>query len=310
MEDRQITVLLEQAEVQRRLGNHRGATELAQRALALDPDHAHGHATLALILLDARRLPGAGIEARAALALDGNDPYVHRVAAAVLAAERKLDDAWQHCLVALEEPDAGPAAHVLGAHICALRGDRLHARELLHDALALDANHTEALTDLARLALRDGEHGEAARLVERALETDPGDRDAHVVAGHVALARGDTAAAEQHARFVLGQDATSHGGLHLWAAVQARRSVVLGLWWRFNTWMSQRDDNRRVALLVGAFVVAQIAIIVTDELGFDTATRVLTLLWLGFCAYTWFAPALFRRMVAAALGTVRLDPSF
>ncbi|HEX8107847.1 MAG TPA: tetratricopeptide repeat protein [Kofleriaceae bacterium] len=57
MERRQIRVLLEEAEVQRRLGNHRGATELAQRALTIDPDHAQAHAALAGILLDARTWP-------------------------------------------------------------------------------------------------------------------------------------------------------------------------------------------------------------------------------------------------------------
>ncbi len=35
-----------------------------------------------------------------------------------------------------------------------------------------------------------------------------------------------------------------------------------------------------------------------------------SLAWLGLCAYTWFAPELFRRMLARSLGTVRLDPDF
>ncbi|HEX7841116.1 MAG TPA: tetratricopeptide repeat protein, partial [Kofleriaceae bacterium] len=153
MEARQISILLEQAEVQRRLGNHRSATELAQRALAIDPDHAVAHATLAVILLDARRLPGAGIEVRIALGLDGNEPYIHRVAAAVLSAERKLDDAWAHCLIAIQAPAPVPEAFVLAARVRALHGDRAHARELLEEALAIDADHTGALTQLARLEL-------------------------------------------------------------------------------------------------------------------------------------------------------------
>src|ERR1700710_1927529 len=121
-EDRQVQVLLEQAEVQRRLGNYPGAIELVRRALAVDPDHAHGHAILAVVLLDARRLPGALIEMRAALNLDGNSRFVHYVAALVLRAALKLDDAWQHCLVALEDPEADAATHVLGARIQILRG--------------------------------------------------------------------------------------------------------------------------------------------------------------------------------------------
>jgi len=310
MEDRQITVLLEQAEVQRRLGNHRGAIELVQRALTLDPDHAQAHATLAFTLLGAKRLPGAGIEVRLALGLDANDPYIHHVAAAVLAAERKLDDAWAHCLIALDGPVASPENYVLGARIRTLSGDRARARELLLEALELDAAHTGALTQLARLELDAGDRAAASRLAAQALESDPADREAHVVAGLVALASGDSAGAEQHARFVLGQNAMDEDGLALWTAIQARRSWLLGVWWRWNTWISRGDERRRVALLIGMFVVARIAIIITDELDYDGLSRMLTLAWLGFCAYTWFAPELFRRMLAHELGTVRLDPDF
>jgi Flp pilus assembly protein TadD len=310
MEDRQIDVLLEQAEVQRRLGNHRGATSLAQRALTIDPDHAAAHAALAFILLGAKRLTGAILEVRTALALDAHDPYIHHIAAAVLAAQRKLDDAWAHCLIALEGPGATPAAHALGARIRTLQGDRVHARELLHEALALDPAHTDALTQLAYLALHAGDTPEAHRLVTLALESDPADHDAHLAAGYVDLARGDAAGAEQHARFVLGQSAGDRDGLALWAAVQARRSWLLGAWWRWNMWASLRDERRQIALLVVMFVVARIAIIITDELDLDRLSRVLSLMWFALCAYTWFAPVMFRRMVARSLAAVRLDPEF
>jgi Flp pilus assembly protein TadD len=310
MERRQIRVLLEEAEVQRRLGNHRGATQLAQRALTLDPDHAQAHAALAVILLDARRLVGAGIEVRAALALDAHDPYIHRVAAAVLTAERKLDDAWAHCLIALEGPAPAPEAFVLGARVRELQGDRSHARELLHDALAIDAAHVGALTRLARLELTDGKRDEAARLIALALEADPVDRAAHVAAGTIDLARGDAVSAEHHARFVLNVDATDRDALALWAGIQARRSWLLGAWWRWSLWMAQRDDRRQIALLIGSFVVVRIAIIAADALGLDGLARALGLGWFALCAYTWIAPGMFRRMVARSLETVRLDPDF
>lgn len=310
IEDRQIAVLLEQAEVQRRLGNHRGATELAQRALTIDPDHAAAHAVLAYILIGAKRLTGAAIEVRTALVLDGNDPYIHHVAAAVLLAQRKLDDAWAHCLVALEGPEATPAAHVLGARIRTLQGERARAKELLLEALAIEPAHSDALTVLAYHELHAGDHAQARRLIELALESDPADHAAHVAAGYIDLAWGDAASAERHARFVLGQDATDSDALELWAAVQARRSWLLGAWWRWNMWASLRDERGRLALLVGTFVLARIAIIITDELGYAAISRALGLAWLGWCAYTWFAPEMFRRMLARSLGTVRLDPEF
>lgn len=306
---RQIGILLEQAERQRQLGNHRGATELAQRALSLDPDHAVAHAQLALILLDARRLAGAAVESRIALGLDGNDPFIHRAAAAVLIAERKLDEAWQHCLIAMQDGRT-PAAYVLGARIRDLQGDRRHARELLLEALELEAGDTDAQTQLAQLELHDGQLDEAARRIAEALAGDPADRMAHIVAGYVALARGEISDAEHHARFVLQNAADDRSGLQLWTAIQARRSRLLGAWWRWNAWLTLGSDRRRLAILLGEFVAVQIAIIATDALDLDAVSRALQLVWLGTCAYTWFAPALFRRMVARTLRTVELDPEF
>ena len=310
MEDRQIKVLLEQAEVQRRLSNHRGAIELVQKALAIDPDHARAHAALAFSLLAARRLPGAGIEIRTALGLDAHDPYIHYVAGAVMMAERKLDDAWAHVLISLDVDTADATTHVLGATIQKLRGEIARARELLHEALAIDANHCHALTELARLELDTGDRAGAKEHIELALQSDPADHDAHVVAGFVALAHGDDAAAEQHARYVLNQEATDEGGLRLWTAVKAKRSRLLGLWWRWNSYISTRDDHRQIAVLIGTFVLVRVLIIVTDELGYEVLSRVLSLGWLGFCAYTWFAPEMFRKWMAAELGTVKLDPDY
>ena len=66
----------------------------------------------------------------------------------------------------------------------------------------------------------------------------PEDLDAHVIAGLVDLVRGDDEAAERHARFALTQDSTDRDALQLWASIKARRSWTLGLWWRFNAWIS------------------------------------------------------------------------
>lgn len=310
MEERQIEVLLERADVQRRLGNYRGAIEIVQRALAIDPDHARAHGALAFLLLSARRLPGARIEIRIALSLDGGDPYLHYVAGAVCLAERALDEGWKHVLVALDANSTDLDARVLGATIQVLRGDAQKARELLAEALAHDPNHCRALTALARLELDAGNLAAAAEQIARALATDSVNHEAHVVAGHIELARGNDVVAEEHARFVLNQNATDEDGLRLFTAVKARRSPLLGLWWRWNAWVSLRDERRQIGLLIGTFVLMRMLIIVTDELGYELVSRGLAYAWFGFCAYTWVAPELFRKWLAQELRSVRLDPDY
>jgi tetratricopeptide (TPR) repeat protein len=310
MDDRQVQALLEQADVRMRLVDWRGAIDLLRRALAIDPDHARAHALLALALLGAKRLPGAEIAARLALVLDGNDAFCHYAAAAVLRAQRRLREAWEHCEVALQADAADVDTYVLGAGIRALRGELSLARALLTEALAREPGHAGALTRFARLELDAHRYGEAARYIDDALRARPDDVDAHITAGYIDLVRGDVAGAEEHARFALGQDATERDALALWAAIKARRSWTLGLWWRLNAWVSLRSEAGQVSLLIGSFVLVQVAIILAAALDLDLVERVLRWGWLGFCGYTWVAPALFKRMLERDLGTVVLDPTF
>jgi tetratricopeptide (TPR) repeat protein len=310
MEGRQIDALLEQADVQMRLVNWRGAIDLLRRALALDPDHARAHAMLALALLGAKRLAGAEIEYRLALALEGNEPLCHYAAAAVLRAQRRLHEAWEHCEIALQTDATDVDVYVLGAGIRDLQGDTGGARALLVQALEREPAHAGALTRFARLELDAHHYEEAARYIDEALRVRPDDIDAHVVAGFIDLARGDDAGAEGHARFALAQDATERAALQLWAAIKARRSWTLGLWWRVNAWISLRSERGQLALLMGSFVVVQVAIILAAAADLELVEKVLSWGWLAFCAYTWIAPGLFKRMLERDLGSVVLDPDF
>jgi tetratricopeptide (TPR) repeat protein len=309
-DDRRIEALLEQADLRMQMRDYRAAIDLLREALALDPDHARGHAILALALVGAKRLPGAAIEMRMALALDGNSSLGHYVAAYVLEAQRDVDAAWQHIQIALEADSTDVDTYVLGASICSLRDDRARARELLRSALALEPSHVGALVAFARVELDDRRLDDAERYAAEALRARPGDLDAHVIAGYVALVRGDAAGAEEHARFALGQESTDRGALQLWAAIKAHRSWTLGVWWRFNAYVSLRSESGQIGLLLGSFVVVQLAIILVGAAGWPTLERVLQYVWLGFCGYTWFAPELFKKLLARDLGRVELDPDF
>ncbi len=310
MEERQFRILLDLADANRRTGNHARAIQLAKQALAMDPDHARAHAVLALSLLGARRLHGATIEVGIALALDGNDAFCHYAAAVVRRAERRLDDAWSHCLVALESDTTEPYPFVLGASIRRLQGEPDAARELLDQALALKADDADTLVEYARLEHLTGNASEAQRRIEAALTASPEHQDGHVVGGHIALSKGDIAGAEEHARFALQHDAGDHDAIVLWTAIKARKSPLLGLWWRANSYTLLRSQAGQLAILIGSFLVANLLIILAGALGYERLESTLRLVWLAFCAYTWFAPGLFRRLLDQEIRQVRLDPDY
>jgi tetratricopeptide (TPR) repeat protein len=310
MEDRQFENLLAEADRRRRRGDHRGAVEFAKRALALDPDHARAHAILALSLVGTRRLHGATIEVGLALASDGNDAFCHYAAAVVRRAERRLDDAWSHCLVTLESDVTEPYPYVLAASIRRLQGEPDAARELLDQALALRADDCDTLVAYARVELGAGNLAEAQRRIDAALASEPDDQEAHIAAGMIALQRGELAAAEEHARFALQRNATDHDALHLWTAIKARRSPLLGPWWRFNSFVTLRSQRGMLGLLIGSFIVAQVAIILAGAFGGDDLEALVGYAWLALCAYTWFAPKIFRKMIARELASVTLNPDY
>lgn len=310
IESRQISALIEQAYRARRAHNWQTAIDLLKRALAIDPEHPICHASLALALLGARRLHAAGIEVSLALGFGADIPFCHYAAAAVRRAERKLDDAWKHCLVAMQDAEDDADVRVLAAEIKLLQNDRSGARALLEEAMMLQPEHVGAHITLAELELRDGNHGEARRRIEQALTYDPADSYAHVVAGFIALARDQVDEADRHARFALHQDASDRDALRLWASIKARRNVLLGVWWRLNMFVGLRSERSQLAMLIGSFVVVRLAIILLGAAGYEDAEILLGKLWLGFCAYTWFAPAIFERMLKRELATVTLREDY
>jgi tetratricopeptide (TPR) repeat protein len=309
MDDAQIERLIGVADDMRSRHQWAGAIDTLRRVLSVEPTHARAHAGLALALVGARRLQGAALEVGIALGEDGNDPFCHLAAAVVRRSERKLEDAWQHCLVALEQEDDVHAL-VIGASVQSMRGLPDEARELLGRALERAPEHADALRELARLDLAAGRLDDASRTIDAALRAAPEEIDSHVVAGYIALARGDLAGADHHLKIALTSDAADPDVLGLLAASKARRSRLLGMWWRWNTWMSLRGTGGQIGLLIGTFVLARLAIIIAGALGAEGLERVLTYAWLGFCAYTWMGPTLLRRMIARELETVRLRDDY
>ena len=65
-----------------------------------------------------------------------------------------------------------------------------------------------------------------------------------------------------------------------------------------------------IAILVGAFFLYRVANIVLEEQGKQQFADLVQYAWLGIVAYSWFAPALFNRMIKRELESVRLRPDF
>lgn len=292
-----------------RLGRPQAAVDAFCEALADDPDDAHVHALLALALLDARRLTAARLEAELAVGGGAEDPMALYALGRVRLAERRLEDAERvfRDLIAIEPEDA--ENHRSLAQALGLRRRPEEAVAALEEALALDPTHAGVLADLADLHREAGRLDEAERLATEALGQDPEHDDALVAMGHVHLRRGRAADARECAVEVLRSRPNHPGATGLLVSVKAAQSPLLGLWWRYATWMVALGD-RNILVLLAMYVAYRFGTLLMQDFGPAGWDQLVQLFWLMIVAYTWFAPAIFQRRLEAELAPVTLKKDF
>jgi Flp pilus assembly protein TadD len=164
-----------------------------REALALAPDLAAARASVGLLLKEQGHLDQAIIELRRALALAPNDTGARVALGATLIELDRPDEAEPELRAALAlTPDNAMALNNLGL-VQHARGEVADAITSLTEARRLRPDLAGIAANLAA-ALRDGGALDAALAeVEAALSVEPGNADAHFVAGTIHLARGDFA---------------------------------------------------------------------------------------------------------------------
>jgi Flp pilus assembly protein TadD len=287
------------------------AIETLAELLGEAPDVADAHALLALCLVRRKRLHAARLEADSAIALEPDSPLAHVAAGVVNSSRRRYAQAEAHLLEAANlDPDNDWVLREL-AHLYVLWQKPARARDTAARALELQPALPENLVLSGELAMRDGRFDEAGAQALQALEQNPEHIDALVLLGHVELQRGDSRAAREHAVWALQLDPDDAGARALLGAVKARESWLLGLWWRFQSWVSAGSSTRAILLLVGLYIAYRSGVILLEGEGADARfVDARQVAWLAFCVYTWVAPALFLRALRKEMAEVRLRPDF
>lgn len=286
------------------------AIDTLTELLGEDPDDGEAHALLSLCLVRRKRLHAARLEAQRAAELEPESVFAHLAMGAVLAARREFKVAEQHLVTALELDAESDSAHVQLARLYSAWGKPELAMAHAVRACELAADNAGNWALRGSLEYSAGDRKAAKLYATTALELDPEHLDALVLLGHCDLAAGSVQSAHEHAVWALQSDPTDEGALTLLGAIKARRSPVLGIWWRFQSFLSAGSSRRMLLLLVGIYLLYRIAMIALAEEGMDHLVGPLSIAWLGFCAYTWFAPALFWKSVRREMDTVTLRDDY
>ncbi|WP_308364895.1 MULTISPECIES: tetratricopeptide repeat protein [unclassified Microbulbifer] len=308
--DGQIQRLIERAGQQYRYGDFRGGMESLREALSIDPQQYFPHSFLAVGLLNMKRLVAAEHEARIGVQLEPEAHFAHFALGEVLQAQLKFKQALKHQEQALALSPTDADYHRAVAETLALMGRDKAAKAYLDKALQLDPESADTLAQLGEWHLGRNEKEEAARFFDEALNLEPQHRAALTGKGRLLLYRGKTDEAYDHAIWVLQQDADNYGALQLLASIKIRRNPVFGLWFRMNAWLTAGGNMRTILLLIGAYVLFQLASQLLQDRGLSEAATLLRYTWLGVVIYSWVGPAWFRSKLEEELKSVRLKPGF
>lgn len=284
--------------------------DVLTRVLGEDPDHSDAHAVLAFCLVSRKRLHAANLEAAQAIALDPDSDLAHLAMASVLIARRAFKQAEAHIDAARALASEHAESYQLAASLYEASGQPERALAEIVRASEYAPDDASVWAQYGGIEYAAGRREAARAHAERALEIDPEHVDALTLIGHCDLAAGRTEQAREHAVWALQNAPGDEGALTLLAAVKARQSWLLGLWWRFQSYISAGSNQRAIALLVGMYLVYRAAGIALVDHGLDAWSPALSFAWLGFCVYTWFAPGIFMRSVKRELSTIKLRPDY
>ena len=291
-------------------GDGSGAVEAMREVLGRDPDNAHAHAILALALVVARRLhaaehegsprPPAGARCRHRPSRAGRGvpcaPQAGRRRGAPGGRTGRGIRTIRRCCEGWPQSTIWPAAAI--------------ALPLLEQALALDPDDADTLVAIGNHHLEAGDLARAEEMACAVLAEVAEHQDALVLMGHILLRRGEVDDAWSHTRAAAAINPTDAGALHLLCAIQARRNPFLGLWWRWNSWMTVLGAAEQMILLLATFVTYRVATLVFADTGQPGLARAVRFVWLGIVVYTWVSPLIFRRMLRRALASVRMRADF
>jgi tetratricopeptide (TPR) repeat protein len=259
--------LLALARVLQHLGDYREALAASERAVELAPLEAHAHLRRASLLFDLGRFASCEAALATVLELQADCPGAYLLRGSLYTACGKHKAALREVEVALElDPDESSAHQLRSAILMALRSrDRLVSLTAAERSVILDPEDPSAHAILGSCRLNQGRLDEAEDSFRTALELNP----------NHALAREG-----------------------LVEALTSRKPYLKPLLW-YGTWMSRLGPEIALAAIAGIWAVSTA---LSTALGSNPSTAswapLVTTLYLGFCAYTWFAKPIARSILA------------
>jgi Tfp pilus assembly protein PilF len=232
-------------------------------------------------------------QARATLsrlfALEGPEPDLFRLQSRIDLAQGRNRDAFRSAMAAVSADPSDEENHVALARCACVSNDWESMETSLRNALALDANHTEALHLLTVVRSVRGDHDESQSAARQLLTIDPESATGHSALGWTQLRKGDHRAAQEQFRESLRIDPTHPGARAGLLESLRARNIAYRAYLGWNHLMARLSKGRQTMVVLGLLVGMQILSRVKGGWPGMLATLAV-LVYFVFVMWTWVAP--------------------
>ncbi|MCO4769463.1 MAG: tetratricopeptide repeat protein [Deltaproteobacteria bacterium] len=304
MDDGRESVLSDPGAFQRAVGNlidvgqSVRAKELAMDFIAANPSHPSGHLALSRILRQQDENQAALEAAEAAIALHPDSEDGHLFRAFALTSLGRFAESEESIRRALQIDPNWAGAHATYANLLSYGDRNVEALQRAELALSLDPDLPWLHTLRARLLLyvhpRHWTISEDA--VRTSLRLNPQSAQAHSILGLVLLRGAKNQEAEDAFREALRLDPADPLAIRgLSELVKGKSPFYRPMLW-FGQMMSRLGQDGQLGVLFGLWALYETARAVVPP-GNQAAMDLLTAVYFGFCAYTWFAGPITRALL-------------
>lgn len=181
-------------------GQYNNALDRLQKAIGQDDNYAGAHGAIAYVYQALATPAKAERHYRRALALDGDDASLKNNFGVFLCSQGRIDEAQRYFIEAAGTRQyATPAAAWTNAGFCLRDRDPVKAEQYLREALRLDPESAEALTQMAVLSFKTQNFMSARAFLERYDLLGRATPELLYIAYRTEAALGDVAAAQRYA---------------------------------------------------------------------------------------------------------------
>ena len=260
-----------------------------ERILSEQPDDPAHLRALAICQLGTDQCSQARATLSRLFAQEGPEPDLFRLQSRIDLAQGRNRDAFRAATTAIHLDPSDEENHVALARCACVSQDWEQMESSLRQALALDANHAEALHLLSVARSVKGDHEESRQAASQLLSIDPESATGHSALGWTLLRQGDHRASQEQFRESLRID-PSHPGARAGLLESLRaRNVPYRAYLAWTRLLAGLSRGRQTMLVVGLLVAMQLLGRVQGGWMGALASGAV-FLYFVFVMWTWVAP--------------------